>query len=172
MKSGLWLCGLLCRWKSRGSHGWWDTFELTQLGSGRAWLRVMTCITGSLRLCQFFSSLWFSQHWCVWVQSWRARNPCRYVSRVDGGWPRAATWIVWKATQKSQESARGLFTGGEAGCLFLWGQCSRHVKSSRGKNQTHVPCIGKRTLNHWTTREVLSWFWQLTCFPPTLCLGN
>lgn len=113
MKSGLWLCGLLCRRKNRGSHLmghiWVDTAGLR--------------ITGSLRLCQFFTSLWLSQNWCIWVQSWLASSPCRYVSRVDGGWPRAATWIIWKATQKSQETARGLFAGGEARCPSLWVQC-------------------------------------------------
>ena len=30
----------------------------------------------------------------------------------------------------------------------------RHVGSSRIRAQTHVPCIGRRILNHCTTREV------------------
>ena len=30
----------------------------------------------------------------------------------------------------------------------------RLVESSRTKDQTHVPCIGRRILNHWITREV------------------
>ena len=29
------------------------------------------------------------------------------------------------------------------------------VVSSWTMNQTHIPCIGRQTLNHWTTREVL-----------------
>nr|XP_059874022.1 uncharacterized protein LOC132429550 [Delphinus delphis] len=29
----------------------------------------------------------------------------------------------------------------------------RHVRSSRTRARTHVPCIGRRTLNHCTTRE-------------------
>ena len=29
----------------------------------------------------------------------------------------------------------------------------RHVGSSRSRAQTHVPCIGRRILNHCTTRE-------------------
>ena len=31
----------------------------------------------------------------------------------------------------------------------------RHVGSSRTRDRTGVPCIGKWILNHWTTREVL-----------------
>ena len=31
----------------------------------------------------------------------------------------------------------------------------QHVESSRSRNQTGVPCIGRQFLNHWTTREVL-----------------
>ena len=30
----------------------------------------------------------------------------------------------------------------------------RHVGSSRTRDQTHGPCIGRRILKHWTTREV------------------
>ena len=30
----------------------------------------------------------------------------------------------------------------------------RHVGSSRTRDRTHVPCIGRSILNHWTTREV------------------
>ena len=30
----------------------------------------------------------------------------------------------------------------------------RHVGSSRIRDRTHVPCIGRRILNQWTTREV------------------
>ena len=31
----------------------------------------------------------------------------------------------------------------------------QRVESSRTKDQTHVPCIGRWILNHWTSREVL-----------------
>ena len=36
-----------------------------------------------------------------------------------------------------------------------------HVGSFRTRDRTHVPCIGRQTPNHWTTREV-----------PTLVLGT
>ena len=29
----------------------------------------------------------------------------------------------------------------------------QHVESPQIRNQTHVPCIGRQILNHWTTRE-------------------
>ena len=29
----------------------------------------------------------------------------------------------------------------------------RHVGSSWSRDQTHVPCIGRQTLHHWTTKE-------------------
>ena len=35
------------------------------------------------------------------------------------------------------------------GLVALW-----HVGSSRTRDRTHVPCIGRWILNHWTTREV------------------
>ena len=34
--------------------------------------------------------------------------------------------------------------------LPLW-----HMESSWTRGRTHVPCIGRWILNHWTTREVL-----------------
>ena len=36
------------------------------------------------------------------------------------------------------------------GLVALW-----HVKSSQNRDRTHVPCIGRRILNHWTTRDIL-----------------
>ena len=33
-----------------------------------------------------------------------------------------------------------------------------HVGSSQTRARTHVPCIGKQILNHWTSREALEDF--------------
>ena len=33
-----------------------------------------------------------------------------------------------------------------------------HVGSSQTRDRTHVPCLGRWILNHWTTREVLHIF--------------
>ena len=42
---------------------------------------------------------------------------------------------------------------------YLWHTglvAPRHVGSSRTRAGTHVPCIGRRILNHCATREALS----------------
>ena len=58
-------------------------------------------------------------------------------------------------------------------CLLLWwnkgprasepSSCDAwaelHVASSQTKDQTHVPCIGRQIVNHWTTREVSGSLW-------------
>ena len=31
---------------------------------------------------------------------------------------------------------------------------SLHLESSKTRDGTHVPCIGRQILNHWTTREI------------------
>ena len=33
----------------------------------------------------------------------------------------------------------------------------RHAKSSLARDQTHVPCTGRQTSIHWTTRVVQVW---------------
>ena len=38
-----------------------------------------------------------------------------------------------------------------------------HVGSSRTRTRTHVPCIGRRILNHCATREDLSISFKLSC---------
>ena len=44
---------------------------------------------------------------------------------------------------------------GQASAVLL------HVESPWSRDRTHVPCIGRQILNHWTTREVLEFFTQL-----------
>ena len=40
--------------------------------------------------------------------------------------------------------------------LWLIGLAAlQYVESSHTRHQTHVSCIGRQILNHWTTREVL-----------------
>ena len=43
----------------------------------------------------------------------------------------------------------------------------RHVGSSPTRDWTHVPCIGRWTLNQWTTREVI-WMVLYTFYPSWL----
>ena len=43
-----------------------------------------------------------------------------------------------------------------SGAQYLWCMSSpalQHVGSSGARNRTCVPCLGRRILNHWTTRE-------------------
>ena len=35
----------------------------------------------------------------------------------------------------------------------------QHEGSSGTRDRTHVPCMGRWILNHWTTREILSFYW-------------
>ena len=57
--------------------------------------------------------------------------------------------------------AQALWT--EAQCLQCGGSpASKHVESSQTRDWTCVPWIGRRILNHWTTREVLSNFSSFT----------
>ena len=46
---------------------------------------------------------------------------------------------------------RRLSSCGFTGLVALW-----HVGSSQTRARTHVPCIGRQTLNHCATREALS----------------
>ena len=49
--------------------------------------------------------------------------------------------------------------GVACGCRWPW-----QVESSWSSDWTHVSCIGRQILNHWTTREVLSY---MSWFPST-----
>ena len=45
--------------------------------------------------------------------------------------------------------------------------CPKHVESSRTRDRTHIPCIGRWILNHWTARVVHD-----TCFLMWMCLQS
>ena len=54
--------------------------------------------------------------------------------------------LLWFRSTGSRVRAQWLWLTGLAA---LW-----HVESSRIRDRTHGPCIGRRILNHWTIREV------------------
>ena len=55
--------------------------------------------------------------------------------------------------------------GSQAQELWLTGLVAPwHAESSCTRDQTRVPCIGRRILSHWTTREVLKWFFFFFSF--------
>ena len=37
--------------------------------------------------------------------------------------------------------------------------CLQRVESSRTRDRTHIPCIGRQVLNHWTTRKPSGYFY-------------
>ena len=47
----------------------------------------------------------------------------------------------------------------------------RHVGSSRTRDQTCVPCIGRQILNHWTAKEVLDSFMAYKALYNHSCLA-
>ena len=91
--------------------------------------------------CLFLSRL--DLHCWAWafLQSWRAGDPLqlqRAASHRDGCSCRRA-WALGTCIQQ------------------LWSTspvAPQHVGSSQTRDQTHVPCTGRQSLNHWTTREV------------------
>ena len=51
----------------------------------------------------------------------------------------------------------------------------QHVESSLNRDRTHVPCVGRWILNHWTTRRVQKWrevYAFICCLEKTLLLGK
>ena len=66
-------------------------------------------------------------------------------------------------------SIHGIFHGLEWGAIAFSGLTSlvalNHVSPSHIRDWTHIPCIGRKILSQWTTREVsikdcLEWHWQ------------
>ena len=48
----------------------------------------------------------------------------------------------------------GLWRIQASGVVIYGLSCLEAHESSRTRDRTHVPCIGRQILNHWTTREV------------------
>ena len=75
------------------------------------------------------------------------------VTVVDSLVVRHGLWGMW--------ALKGWLTGLVA---------PRHVRSSQTRHRTHVPCIGRQTLNHRTTREVPALLLFKVCaHPQGLC---
>ena len=72
--------------------------------------------------------------------------------------------------QLSVAVAHGLWSA-QASVVVACGLVNpRHVGSSQTRDRTHVPCIGRRILNYWTTREVPACMFKNT-FSTKLFLG-
>ena len=80
----------------------------------------------------------FSLRWLLLLQS----TGCRRTGFSSCGTRAQQLWLVGSRAQPQQLWCTGLVA-------------PRHVGSSRTRAQTRVPCIGRRILNHCTTREAL-----------------
>ena len=88
-----------------------------------------------------YSLLWcagFSLWWLLLLWSMGSRH---------AGFSSCGTWAQQLWLTGSRAQAQQLWRMGPA--------APRHVGSSRTRAQTHVPCIGRRALNHCATREAL-----------------
>ena len=73
---------------------------------------------------------------------------------------RAQAQQSWRV--RSVVAARGLYRV-QPQQLWHMGLALWHVGSSRTRDRTSVPCISRRILNHWTTREPCSFLnWDKT----------
>ena len=102
------------------------------------------------------SSLWRKQ-WRSWVDTY-ILNFCLFIlflaaldSTVHGFlWLQrvifSLLWLPWLQSMGSRLWAQWLWYTGLVAPL--------HVGSSWIRDWTHVPCIGRQILSHWTTREV------------------
>ena len=104
------------------------------------WVLVAAC-----RLSLVAASGGYSSSWCVdfplrWLLLlWSTGPRCTGFSRC--GTRAQQLWLAGSRVQAQQLWRTGLVA-------------PRHVGSSRTRARTHVPCIGRRVLNHCTTREV------------------
>ena len=71
--------------------------------------------------------------------TWGLFSSCGVQASCCGGFYCCRVWAVgW----------RGFSSCG------TWAEFPMYVESSWTRDQTHVPCIGRQILNHWTTRKV------------------
>ena len=121
------------------------------------WLRWVFVAARELSLVvvsRGYSSLWcavfFSLQWLLMLRSTGSRR----AGFSSCGSRAQQLWLVGSRAQAQQLWHTGLVA-------------RRHVGSSRTRDRTHVPCIGRRILNHCTTKEAL-----LDTFCSPLLLGS
>ena len=65
--------------------------------------------------------------------------------------------LQWLLLLRSTDSRHKGFSNCGMRAQQLWCKgvvAPRHVGSSKTRDRTYVPCIGRQILNHWATREV------------------
>ena len=79
----------------------------------------------------------------VFIYLWRAGAALSWCSPFSSWW----LLLLWA-------QAPGCADCGLLSLWFVGLVAPRHMESSRTRNPTHVPCIGRRILNHRTAREI------------------
>ena len=98
----------------------------------------------------------FSLFVCFWLCLVLIAVPRLSIAVASGGYSQVAVCrllVVASLVAEHRLYAHGLQLLWHVGLVALW-----HVWSSWTRNRTCIPFIGRQTLNHWTTREVLSSF--------------
>ena len=88
--------------------------------------------------------------WLLWAFIAVSGLSLFVVSRGCAGWAAQVShwgWVPLLQSAGSVVEAHGFR------CL-----APGHVESPWSQDQTHVPCIGRQSLNHWTNREVPVFF--------------
>ena len=114
-----------------------------------SWVFIAECGLPLVAVSRVYSSLCcagFSLQWLLLLRSMGSRH---------AGFSSCGTWAQQLQLVGSRAQVQQLW---HTGLVAL-----RHVGSSRTRVRTHVPCIGRRILNHCTTREVPAVLFSLAC---------
>ena len=117
------------------------------------WVFIAACRLSLLAVSGVYSLLrcaGFSLRWVLLLQS----TGSRHVSFSSCGTQAQQSWLTGSRAQARQLWHMGLVA-------------LQHVGSSRTRARTHVPCIGRRILNHCATREAQERFYEKTNLLPS-----
>ena len=103
----------------------------------------------------FFELMNYFYFWLCWVfvavhGLSLVSGSCGYFSLWFSSFSWCGAWALGARAQQLQDMS----------LVAQW-----HVGSSQIRHQIHVPCIGKRIPNHWTTREVPVFEFLSTALP-------
>ena len=104
------------------------------------------CRAGSLLLCMGFLYLrraGAALHCGAWASHCRGFSCCGAQALGRTCFRSYGLWAQWLQSVGSRV------------------QVTQPVGSSKGRDRTHVSCVGRQILNHWTTREV--WMYNHQC---------
>ena len=106
--------------------------------------------TGSFLLC-----VWaFSSHASRVYSSWQCDSFSLWWLLLLPSTGSEASWLQQLWHVGSVAAVQG--SRGQAQLWRISLVVRQHMESSQTRDQTRVPCTGRRILNHWTTREILN----------------